>query len=142
MGKSETARVDKSELEEFRAWCRERAEKEKAARERASCQLIADKAWECWRRKEWMFTWYYVRQLLELSFQVAIDQMAKTQEPFDIAGMVRLEVKERKSAKKNTHTGRDSIPTCEGQLRVKPLKKLLGMARLELAGFRSGEVSA
>ena len=89
-----------------------------------------------------------MKQLLDISFEVALGQMKETQEPFDLAGLVVLRtnlkvVKERKDAKINTNTGRHSVAAYEPQIRVIPLKKLQGMVRLEeLHGFRSGEVSA
>ena len=74
-----------------------------------------------------MFTWYNVKRLLELSFEVAIDQMRETQEPFNLAGLLLLKttskvVKARKDAKINTNTGRHSVATYEPQIRFIPMK--------------------
>ena len=52
-----------------------------------SCELIAREA----REKigpEWTYSWQNVKQLLDISFEVALGQMKETQEPFDLAGLV------------------------------------------------------
>ena len=94
VSKSETTRVGRSE--EDKAWYRkgrpfsEEYKKwvtEMAARERASCELIAREA----REKigpEWTYSWQNVKQLLDISFEVALGQMKETQEAFDLAGLV------------------------------------------------------
>ena len=121
---------------ECKAWFRERR-----ARERASCELIVKKAKERWG-PEWTFPWYKVEQLLHLIFGVAIDQMIKTQKPFNLAGLLLLKttskvVKARKDAKINTNTGRHSVATYEPQIRFIPMKWMKHhMVRLsELRGF-------
>ena len=52
-----------------------------------SCELIAREA----REKigpEWTYSWQNVKQLLDISFEVALGQMKETQEAFDLAGLV------------------------------------------------------
>ena len=54
-----------------------------------SCELIATEA----REKigpEWTYSWQNVKQLLDISFEVAIGQMKETQDAFDLAGLVVL----------------------------------------------------
>ena len=120
--------------EEYKKWVTEMA-----ARERASCELIAREALVRWG-PEWTFTWYNVQQLLKLIFEVAIDQMRETQEPFNLGGLVLL---------KKVNDGQKIPPNMvilpagwkEAKIRVIPLKLLQYMVRsLELP--RSGEVSA
>ena len=81
-----------------------------------------------------------VKQLLQLSFAVAIDQMRETQEPFNLGGLVLLKkVKDGQKIPPNMVI----LPAGwkEAKIRVIPLKLLQYMVRsLELP--RSGEVSA
>ena len=143
VSKSETTRVGRSE--EDKAWYRkgrpfsEEYKKwvtEMAARERASCELIAREARE---RLGWgrALTSLNVKQLLQLSFAVAIDQMRETRRSFNLAGMVLLKPKVIKECKdrimKNPATGRPCWITwkpARSSVTVKPLKSLTRMAML------------
>ena len=82
VSKSETTRVRRPK--KYKAWCID-----KAVRVYKSCELIATEA----REKigpEWTYSWQNVKQLLDISFEVALGQMKETQDAFELAGLVAM----------------------------------------------------